>query len=447
MNKRRGFTLVEVIVSLAVLGIIAISFLGAISSHFTYMMSTKKITQNAFKAQEKMEDEIDDAKVRVKNPSAALEKMKIFTSDLGGIEVKYEEVKITHNNKDYYTLVSNIMPDALEIIKLESIGIKLMQGATQVEDDYYGYTKDSFSIVGNFNNSNAYKWDHLLNQVEWYISSDKYNIPLPKKQGVALNDDESHYYPIFPRDYEIFSNETVYKFGASQNTFPYMEDIAGRHLIYTVIPAAKSGKLGERKISKPIYISGLTVTDNLITHLDASYIDVLSNSTEAQLSGANYMLLKWNDVSSVIGRSTPNENAAPPNNTSRPIVNRSAVEDAYIGQYVYFNSGKSVQINQGSNGAQVTIYAVLRNRGSSETKYITNGTNTLLIEAPAADNEEQWNIIRSKIKLSGTTIKIGDSDTDIAEIIIYTSIEDDDNTKVIDYLRAKYFTENITIND
>ena len=448
MRKRRGFTLVEVIVSLAVLGIIALSFLGAISSHFTYMMSTKKITQNAFKAQEKMEEEIDDAKVRVKAPSAVLEKMKIFNSDLGGIEVKYEEVKISHNNKNYYTLVSNVMPDALESISLESIGIKLMQGTSQVGDDYYGYAKDTFSIVGNFNNNNTYKWDHLLNQVEWYISTDKYNIPLPKKQSASLNDDEAHYYPIFPRDYEIFSNETVYKFGASQNTFPYIEDIAGRHLIYTVTPAAKSGKLGVRKFSKPIYLSGLTVTDNLITHLDASYIDVLSDTTEAQLSGTNYMLKIWYDISSIIGRSTPNESATPPNTSSRPVVSRSAVEDAYIGQYVKFNSGKSVQIiNQGSSGGQVTIYAVLRNRNSDVSAYITNGTNTLSIEAPVAGNEEQWNIIRSKITLSGTTIKIGDSDTEIAELIIYTAINDDDDTKVLDFLSNKYFTSNIIIND
>ena len=77
MRKRKGFTLVEVIVSLAILGIISISFLGAISSHFTYMTSTKKITQNTFKAQEMMENEIDDAKVRVMSPSATLNKTKI----------------------------------------------------------------------------------------------------------------------------------------------------------------------------------------------------------------------------------------------------------------------------------------------------------------------------------------------------------------------------------
>ena len=448
MRKRKGFTLVEVIVSLAILGIISISFLGAVSSHFTYMTSTKRITQNAFKAQEMMENEIDDAKIRVMSPSATLNKTKIFNSDLGGIEVKYEEVKISYNNKDYYTLVSNVRPDPLEKISLESLGIKLMQGSVQIENDYYGYAADNFSIVGNFNNNNSYKWDHLLNQVEWYISSNKFNMPLPKSQSAGLNDDEGHYYPIFPRDYEIFSNETVYKFGASQSTFPYIKDIAGRHLIYAVTPAAKSGKLGERKVSKPIFISGLTITDNLITHLDASYIDALSNTTEAQKSGTDYLLNRWYDISSVIGKSAPNEVALPPDNASRPVVNRTDLDDKFIGQYVRFNPGKYVQINQGSSGGQVTVYAVLRNRNNDKSTYFVNRNNELSIEVPAAENANQWNIICSKITLDGTNFKIGDSSTDIAELIIYSgNISDENNSKVLDYLSNKYFSSSIIINN
>lgn len=449
MRKNKGFTLVEVIISLAVLGIIAISFLGAISSHFTYMTSTKEITQNAFKAQEMMENEIDDAKIRVKAADPiTLKKTKIFNSDLGGIEVKYEELKITHNNKDYYTLVSNVRPDPLEIISLESLGIKLMQNSTQIQDDYYGYATDKFSIVGNFNNSNTYKWDHLLNQVEWYISSEQFNIPLPKDKTVALNDSEGHYYPIFPRDYEIFSNETIYKFGASQSTFPYIKNIAGRHLIFTVTPAAKSGKLGKQEKSKPIFISGLPVTDNLITHLDASYIDVLSNTTEAQKSGTDYMLKIWYDISSINDRSSPNESALPPNTGSRPIVNRTDVADKFIGQYVQFDTNKYVQINQGTSGSQVIVYAALRNKSDAISDYIVNGTNKLSIGVPTGEDANQWNITRSKITLNGTNFKIGDSKTDIAEIIIYpSSISDEDNLKVLDYLSSKYFSNAIINNE
>jgi|LSQX01.1.fsa_nt_gb prepilin-type N-terminal cleavage/methylation domain-containing protein len=450
MKKSNGFTLVEVIVSLGVLGIIAIAFLGAIASHFTYMTSTKRITQNAFKAQELMEYEIDEAKIRVKTADpATLKKVKIFTSDLGGIDVNYEEVKITYNNKDYYTLISNIKTEPLEMISLESIGIKLMQGATQIQGDFYGYATDEFSVVGSFSNDNLYKWDHLLNQVEWYISSDKFNIPLPKNQSAVLNDDEGHYYPLFPRDYAIFSNETIYKFGSSETTFPYLEDIGGRHLVFSVIPAAKSGKLGVRLSSKPIYISGLPVTDNLITHLDASYIDVLSDTTEALLSGTEYLLKVWYDISSIHGLSAPSESAVSPNNyTFRPFVYRTDVDDPFSGQYVKFDSGKYVQINQGSSGGQVTVYAALRNRSDDASAYLVNGANALSIELPVVEGSYEWSIIRSNLTLDGNGFRIGDSKTDIAELIIYSgSLSDEDNSKVLDYLSRKYSTISIILNE
>ena len=449
MKNSKGFTLVEVIVSLAILGILAVVFLGAISAHFTYMKSTVNITHNDFEAQEKMEVEMDKAKLRVIKPGASLQTTKIFNSDLGGIEVKYEALMISHNNKDYFTLVSNVRPDPLEIISLESIGIKLMQGSTQVQDDYYAYPTNEFNIVGNFENDNIYKWDHLLNQVEWYVSSDKYNIPLPKVESTDLNDADHHYYPIFPRDYEIFSNETVYKFGSSQSNFTDIKDIAGRHIVYTVTPAAKSGKLGEQKVSKPIYISGLPVTSNLVTHLDASYIDILSGTTEIQKSGTNNFLKVWYDISSIKGRSAPNESALSPNdNNFRPNVNRSDVSDRFIGQYIKFETNKYIQLNQGSSGNQVIVYAVLKNRSNVTSKYLVNGSRELVIGAPSEENINQWTIIRSNLTLDGTNLKIGDSETDIAELIIFSnSMSEEDNTKVLDYLSVKYFTNNITDNN
>lgn len=452
MKKNKGFTLVEVIISLAILGIICVSFLGAISSHFTYMTSTKRITQNAFKAQEMMENEIDQSKGRITDGSASLEKMNIFTSDLGGIEVRYEDLKISHNKKDYYTLVSDVKPDPLEIISLESIGIKLMQGGTQVQDDYYGYAKNQFSLVGNFNNKTLYKWDHLLNQVEWYVTTKKFNMPYPRNQSADLNDEGFYYYPLFPRDYEIYSNETIYKFGASQSSFPYIEDMAGRHIIYTVTPAAKSGKLGERKVSKPLFISGLPVTNNLLTHLDASYIDVLSGSTEAQKVGEDYLLNRWYDISSIMGTSTPGESGGS-TGTNRPIVSRTPVDveflgEKFIGQYIAFEPGRYVQINnQASSGQEVVIYTVVRNRSSDVSKYLVNGANELTVEGVTEENAANWNIISSKVTLDGLDLKIGDSSSDIGEIIIYSgNIGQEDNLRVLDYLSSKYFSNNIVLN-
>ncbi|WP_313127286.1 prepilin-type N-terminal cleavage/methylation domain-containing protein [Proteiniclasticum ruminis] len=449
MNNKNGLTLIEVIVSLAVLGIISVAFLGAMTAHFSYLKSTVGITQNDFKAQELMENEIDEAKVRVADPDASLSSVEIFKEDLGGITVEYEEINISHNNKEYYTLVSNVRPDPLEIINLESIGIKLFQNSSQIQDDYYAYPNSSFSIIGNFENKNTHKWDHLLNQVEWYISTDKYNIPLPKGgQSVDLNDDEYHYYPLFPRDYEILSNETIYKFGASQSIFSDMSQLAGRFLVYAVTPAAKSGKLGNQLVSKPIFISGLPVTDNIITHLDASYIDTLTNNSESERQSGSDLLKVWYDISSIVGRNSPNESAVSPNtNSFRPFVLRSDVNDDFIGQLVRFDTNRYVQLNQGVSGETVTIFIVAKNRDSIVSKIFVNGRNEILLDPPTVDSSEQWNIIRSQFVLDGSNMVIGNSLTDVTEVLVYSgTMSFENNEKVLQYLNDKYFSGNVIIN-
>ena len=448
MKKSEGFTLVEVILSLAILGIISVVFLGSIATHYRFMKSSVEITHNDFKAQEIMELEIDEAKVRVVKPGATLKAMDIFKSDLGGIKVEYEELTVSHNNKDYFALVSNVKVDPLEVIYLESLNVKLMQGTLQVLNDYYGYATTGFNITGDFKNHNNFKFDHLLNQVEWYVSSDKYNIPLPKVLGTALDDSEYHYYPVFPKDYEIYSNETVYKYGASVSTFTNLEHTAGRHIIYTVTPAAKSGKLGIQSISKPIYISGLPITKNLVSHLDASYIDYLSSTTtEAKNVSGKFLLKTWYDLSSIIGRNLPSASAFAVSDNDRPTVRRSSTDDKFIGQYVEFIPSKIMQIQKDGLINPIITYTVIRNRDKTQSSYLINGIKTLSIAASSDEDINQWKIVRAEFTPNTKIFKFGGSNTDIAEILMYSNnINVEENQKIVEYLSGKYFTNNIIFN-
>ena len=62
MLKNRGLTLIEVIVALALLGIISVAFLSSLSTHFAFIVNTKTITENTFEAQRAIEQEIDEVK-------------------------------------------------------------------------------------------------------------------------------------------------------------------------------------------------------------------------------------------------------------------------------------------------------------------------------------------------------------------------------------------------
>ena len=55
MKSQKGFTLIEVVVSIALLGIIAVGFLSVMANQFNMLIHARKITENTFLAQQGIE--------------------------------------------------------------------------------------------------------------------------------------------------------------------------------------------------------------------------------------------------------------------------------------------------------------------------------------------------------------------------------------------------------
>jgi prepilin-type N-terminal cleavage/methylation domain-containing protein len=63
-QSSNGMTLIEVIIAVALLGIISVSFLSAFSTYYRWVTNTKRdITQEAFSSQEEVEEAIKDMKI------------------------------------------------------------------------------------------------------------------------------------------------------------------------------------------------------------------------------------------------------------------------------------------------------------------------------------------------------------------------------------------------
>ncbi|MBU3144902.1 Ig-like domain-containing protein [Clostridium sp. CF012] len=433
MRKRNGFTLVEVILAIAILGIISVSFLTILSSHFIFLNKTKVISQEVFLTQRDMEMEIDNVKEKIRNKELILKEKVIFNS-LGGIKVNYYEVEKTHNNKAYYTLVSNVKPEVLTPIALKNIGIKVKQGSNNVS---YGYVTGGFSIVGNFENDAAYKWDHLLNVVEWYVSTKEYTTPLPKDPRFSLNDDiinDSYYYPLFPRDYELVSNETINNFGSYERTFPLsLEEYKGRHIIFTATPGAKSGKIGKQSVSSPVFISGLPITQNAVSHFDAGFIDP-SAPTEVDVNKVR----KWLDISSIYGQSIPNESASKIDKT--PELMKMGMGTGFKWQYVSFSANDQyLEIpSQNTNNNDIYIFAVVRNKiGNEESVFLKNGEHEFSIPKEETTGGQKWFLVKEAISSKNDKFRIGGPNVDIAEVVIYKGRLTSEKIDTIE----KYFNE------
>ncbi|MGH4121806.1 MAG: prepilin-type N-terminal cleavage/methylation domain-containing protein [Clostridium sp.] len=440
MRKKNGFTLVEVILAIAILGIISVGFLTLLSSHLIFLNKTKDISQEVFLTQREMELEIDRVKEKIRNKKLILNERVIFNS-LGGVKVNYYEVEKTHNNKAYYTLVSNVKPEILKPIELKSIGIKIEQGSNNVS---YGYGTGGFEVVGNFENDVAYKWDHLLNVVEWYVSTKEYITPLPKDPNFSLNDDiinKSYYYPLFPRDYELVSNETINNFGAYEKIFPLsLDKYKGRHIIFTATPGAKSGKIGKQSVSSPVFISGLPIKENLVSHFDAGFIDP-SDNNEVEVNGKENRVKKWIDISSIYGRSEPNEAAWVI--SKKPKLMKMGMETGSKWQYVEFSEENQYLDMQNQNTNNIYVFAVVRNgEGNEESVFMKNGDNEFKIpkkEHIDEEGKEEWVLVKEQISSESNELKIGGPNVDIAELVIYNGAPDNDKIESLkNYFNTKY---------
>lgn len=430
MKDRKGLTLIEVVLSIAILGIISLAFLLSMTSHFTFLNKTKDISQDVFLAQREMEKEIDFVKDKIRKKELTLKK-KTILNDLGGINVNYYEIEKEYYDSEYYTLVSDIKPEIYDPVKLKNINIKIEHNTKIVP---YGYLSGDFKVEGSFSNKDEHKWDHLLNVVEWYVSSEDYIMPIPDESTL---DDDIYYYPIFPKDYVIVNNNTIYNFGSHKVDFEKLENYSGRHIVFTATPGAKSGRIGEQMVSRPVFISGLPITENLIMHFDAGFI----NPLDTDQVDANNKVKKWFDLSSIYGNENPNEYLIQNDSNMQPQLKKTEKDKEFRGQYVHFNNTEILSINDNSNfNKELYLIAFVRNRVKAEDSiFMKNGINKFNVPKDTEENQNDWKLVVQLFNSENQPYNIGGSNVDIAEIVIYDqNLNEDELEKLNIYFNRKY---------
>ena len=452
MKNRKGLTLIEVILSLAILGIISVGFLTAISGYFKFFTKTRQISREVFKTQQRIELAIDDVKENIINQTDPPVPDEIKRIEIWGepIDVEYYEVEENYNDKIYATLISNIKPKVEKQLKLSDIGIKIKQVDKQVP---YAYGTGEFSIIGNFENyydpsDISTMRDHLRNVIEWYASSEEFNMPAPVE---IASEEDLYYYPTFPKDYLIVENDSNDGFGNHDSDnikLPNLEHYKGRNIIFTVTPGARSGRIGIQSESIPVFISGLPVTDNLVIHLDAAFINTINFADDETTPDGK--VNKWYDLSSIIGKSKPDEVAN--SGSSKPQLKKTEMEEAFRGQYVQFNNQNQTLnlTGQGTNGKNIYVFAAIRNNTGDldEVLFLTNTDENGSVEIsiiPEGNQIGEWIIVKNFVDNARNNFKIGGPDVDIAEIAVYNSaLSNGEIEEIENYFLSKYRTSIIS---
>ncbi len=433
-RKSSGFTLIEIIVAIGLIGIISAGFLGAISNNYQFLFETKSITEKAFLAQKDMEIEIDAAKTAIASVGhggLTLNTMSLFD----GVTVSYYALENTLDGNTFYTYISDQRLPSIE--KLEVSNVAILPKFNSITTKYL-YPVAESNLKGTYINDPTTISDLMVNLFSWYVSKPGFNIPVPKGNSSSfyyLNDmpeiEVTGRYPIFPNDFYLIATETT-------DSLPDLTGYGGRQLLLTVTPAAKSGKIGNPGMSSPVHINGLPDISSLVLHLDASYVDPY-NSTEV-LSSTNRLALRWYDLDSNTGLTAPTEYAVPTSTAKRPLLKDTDVTVSFDSRFMEFTASKDMQIaSQGTNGQTLTYYAIARGRDSGRDELIfTNGSYTARMVEDVNNNlqADGWYLVTGSYLSNSNTFTFGNDNIDIAEIAFFNGSVDD--SAITDYFKLKY---------
>ncbi len=374
MKKRQGFTLPEVLVSIALLGLIAIGLLSALTGYVRYIGMTKDITEDVFLAQEKLELEIQTVKDKLRAGYISgydEHTYSVFGHTLVGYPLSHQVDQHVLN-----TVVGSAVPIDLPVPRVESIDAKLVRGTTTQSGNFaYGENVNGQALSAAGTYTIAAGEPSFINKIQWYASREGFNIPMalvPSEIEIGSR------YPRFPEDYEPIHH-------ANGMTLSGLNNYIGRHIVFTVTPVAKSLKMGSTASSEPLFIGGPPVLTNLRLHLDASMIsrDDIVTQVRADASDPSrilYWIKEWPNLAAAL--SSPVPAARQTTASKQPLLSEvSYIEDEFPGVWGLqagagtTETGMSVASFNPTSATSMTIILVVRADAAALNGPILRGGN------------------------------------------------------------------------
>ncbi|NLC42716.1 MAG: type II secretion system protein, partial [Clostridiales bacterium] len=339
MQNNKGLTLVEIIVAMALLGIIAATFLSALSSHYVFISNTKEITEDAFTAQKDIEEQIKNIKANISEGNSVPGgiQVELFGRDVKGYPIEAD----INESKMIKTVVADSRMPTFTAPVASNVKLELYIDNTKLTKKHEYAIKPGLNIRSSADVDK--KGVFLLNKHEWYVSKPGFHIPIVSTVNIDEDLDYGRLYPLFPNDYEAIPILTESNMMNSSKLQQIRDDYKGRHIIYAITPYAESGKKGKTILSEPVYLSGLPDLDNLILHLDSSLINKEDTNT-VRAEGEQLYVKQWTDQSSQNNHFSSNMN------NLQPILKEVQYqEDAFVW-------GKSLSPNSGSALLNITNF-------------------------------------------------------------------------------------------
>ena len=275
--RKKGFTLVEVILSIALIGLIAVVFVPAMSNGFRLLTESEKFVVDSYVKQQDVEKLLEQKRNEIATGTGTSQ-ISVFGKNVSGhlITINIEG----HGEINAFQPERTVTYDMIEIIARGHAGNPdVLMDVVSVSPR--PTTVNMFQLDGTVNtsleflvNENYFTVNeptlHLLNVYRWFLTSEQvynpsYNLDNffvikewnPARGLVSFAESETQ--KVIPNiqnspDYNRFKFSEVIS-GYSLTTEELINLYGNRFIYYSVTPYSISGRIGKEDLSNPIYIN------------------------------------------------------------------------------------------------------------------------------------------------------------------------------------------------
>ena len=231
---RKGMTLIEIIVSIALIGIIAFGILPVISAQYKMVHKTKNITVDTFASQSEVDNAVVNKRVELRDNTKAIneysptQNFTVFGTNVEVYDLKVTSAKFGKRTIDVFLSKELAEREKFGSLTANNVRIEVTGG---VSNDFANLASGTPILEGKFDTITDPTW--YANVYKWYISD----------PGISE--------PVFPDDYKQISQ---YVIPPTQTKITNLNPYANRFMRFSVTPVDKHGVRGAEVYSSNIVL-------------------------------------------------------------------------------------------------------------------------------------------------------------------------------------------------
>lgn len=290
MRGHRGFTLVEMIVSIALIGIIAVGIIPAFAAQYRMTVDTKGITIESFDAQGEIERSIREAKDSLVDDSQNGDtEYELFGRNVSLLRLS--SIFPMNENKSFLVFLSEEMArmENQQLLVADGVTIEISGETIHEVADLKKSPKPT--LIGRYNENADVKW--YTNIYRWYISK------------------EGNPNPQFPNDFERIAIP-----GVTPPNLNDLTDLANRFIVFTVTPVDIHGVRGnEVRSTNTVYVLGPEWRSGVFAWVDKDDDITFTELTDVKVEKSpNWPLIRGFDTENTfLNPANPDESLDPGN--------------------------------------------------------------------------------------------------------------------------------------